>query len=527
MRQGALTASTKAPAGPRARKAGRSRWLRALVAGAVGATVLAFAPSAGAAAVGVNVAATSGDFFDAPGVIDAIRASRPAWVRVFVGWNAIEPAQGSFNTAEIQDYQHFLAELPAATRVDVDVVGTPPWAAGGSTDSRTPPTDTAAFGGFLNYLVNALGTRVDAWEIWNEEDSTAWWTGSPAQYVGLLRTGYLAVKSADSQATVLLGGLTGNDVAFLDELYSAGARGSFDAVAVHTDTACNVTSPYVFGFDRGTQTINQYYFLGFTAVHAAMVAAGDGAKPIYMTELGWSSTAAECESGAWAGQKLAGVDEQTQAAYLQQAYHCLAQPQYAYVKAAMWFELFDNGGSSAPLDNYGLLNDDYTPKPAFTALEQESLNGDQLTGLCGATGVQTAAVRHRKDRPVIRILRPTAGAHYRGAVDIAVTATAPGAGVREITIELTRTKRVHFIARGFPATFSRSFAWRRATLLKPGRHRIKVIVVGARGTVVSTTFSIVRATARHRRAIRPSRPRRRKAAAIVRQGAPVDAKLDP
>ena len=497
--------SRNAPAGHGVRATRRSRLLGWLVASAVGATALALAPAAGATAVGINVAATSGDFFNAPGVISAIQSSRPAWVRLFVGWNAIEPAQGTFNTAEIQNYQHFLAELPAGTSVDVDVEGTPPWAAGGSTDSRTPPTDNASFGGFLNYLVNALGTRVDAWEIWNEEDSTAWWTGTPAQYAGLLRTAYVAIKSADSNATVLLGGLTGNDVVYLNELYAAGARGSFDAVAVHTDTACNVTSPYVFEFDRGTQTINQYFFLGFTAIHAAMVTAGDGAKPIYMTELGWSSTTAECETGAWAGQKLAGVDQPTQATYLQQAYHCLAQPQYAYVKAAMWFELLDNGSSTTPLDNYGLLSNDYTAKPAFTAFEQESLDGDQLTGPCASTGVTSPAVAQPKDRPVIRVLRPTAGAHYSGAVKIAVTAIAPAAGVREITIDLTRTKRVHFMARGFPTTFSRSFAWRRAKLLKPGRYRIKVIVVGKLGTVASTTFSIVRATVRHRRAIRPRR----------------------
>ena len=52
-------------------------------------------------------------------------------------------------------------ELPAGTSVDVDVEGTPAWAAGGSTDSRTPPTDNASFGGFLNYLVNAFGARVE------------------------------------------------------------------------------------------------------------------------------------------------------------------------------------------------------------------------------------------------------------------------------------------------------------------------------------------------------------------------------
>ena len=116
-----------------------------------------------------------------------------------------------------------------------------------------------------------------------------------------------------------------------------------------------------------------------------MVAAGDGAKPIYMTELGWSSTSAECETGAWAGQKARRRRRaRRRRPTSQQAYHCLAQPQYSYVKVAMWFELFDNGHSSGdPLDNFGLLDASLAPKPAFAAFEQESLHGDQLTGPCG------------------------------------------------------------------------------------------------------------------------------------------------
>ena len=38
----------------------------------------------------------------------------------------------------------------------------------------------------------------------------------------------------------------------------------------------------------------------------------------------------------------------------------------------MWFELYNGGSSTAPLDNYGLLDSAYAPKPAFAALEQES-----------------------------------------------------------------------------------------------------------------------------------------------------------
>jgi hypothetical protein len=338
--------------------------------------------AAGATEVGVNVLATSQEFFHSPKVIAVLRETHPAWVRVFLGWNGLEMARGHYNVDEIEAYAQFFASLPAGTKIDADVWGSPGWANGGSANIATPPTADADYAGFVNYLVNAFHGRVSAWEIWNEEDNSGWWSGTSAQYSALLKAAYPAVKSADPSATVILGGLTGNDGSYLQQLYGDGAKGSFDAVGVHTDTACNITSPFVFEYNRGTHTINQYFFLGFTSVHAAMVAAGDGTTPIYMTELGWSSTSAECETGHWAGQKAAGVSEQTQATYLRQAYHCLAMPRYSYVKVALWFELFDEGTSSAPLDNYGLLNPDLSPKPAFSAFKQVSLHGDRLNGRC-------------------------------------------------------------------------------------------------------------------------------------------------
>jgi hypothetical protein len=286
------------------------------------------------------------------------------------------------------------------------------------------------------------------------------------------------VKAADPNATVIVGGLTGNDGTYLDQLYADGAKGSFDAVGVHTDTACNITSPYVFEYNRGTRTINQYFFLGFMSIHAAMAAAGDASKPIYMTELGWSSTTAECETGHWAGQKAGGVSPQTQALYLTQAYHCLAQPQYTYVKAAMWFELFDGGTSTNPLDNFGLLGHDYSPKPAFSAFEQESLHGDRLSGPCGDFAP-----------PRVTILRPTANRVYRGPLRIAVRASDPVAGVREITIKLSHGARFHFYSRRFAKTFSSHVTWLAARSLSPGPHRISVVVTDKLGNM--TRASVV------------------------------------
>jgi len=451
------------------------RWLGPLLALALTGGMLAFAQPAGAAAVGVNVISNAD--MTSPKVLADIRASNPAWVRVFLQWSDIEPQQGDYSLNWIQLYQRFFAALPADTHVDVDVVGAPAWANGGSSSISAPPVNPGDYAGFLNYLVNAFQGRVAAWEIWNEEATSSWWSGTPAQYTALLKAAYPAIKSADPNAIVIVGA---NDPAFLTQLYADGAEGSFDAVAVHTDTACNVTSPYVYEYNQNTTTVNQYFFLGFSGIHTLMAANGDGSKPIYMTEIGWSSTSAECTSGPWANQKLAGVTEQTQATYLQQAYHCLDQPQYSYVKAAMWFDMSDDANSTAPTDNYGLLNADNSPKPAWAAFEQESLHGDQLTGPCGDF-----------NGPAIRILHPTQGQHYSGTLRIAVSATSPTNGVRAIRIRLSKHTTVQFVSKHFATHFSGSIAWQSAAKLKFGPHKITVTVIDKLGNVSTATIHVV------------------------------------
>ena len=445
---------------------------------------IGFSSTAGATEVGVNV--PSNVAFTTPKALAAIRATRPTWVRVFIGWNVVEPANGAFDAGWIRQFNKFFAALPKGTKIDADVEGTPPWASGASS-LTAPPTDDSTFAIFMSHLAKALHNRVDAWEIWNEESSPSWWTGSIAQYADLVKAAYPAIKSADPHATVLLGA---NSPEWLTALYGDGLKGYFDGDSIHTDTACNITSPYIYEYNRGTKTVNQYFFLGFTNTHAIMAANGDGDKGIYMTEIGWSSTASECTTGAWAGQKLAGVTEQTQATYLTQAYHCLAQPRYSYIKAAMWFELYNGGNSGAPLDNYGLLTSGFAPKPAFDAFQQVSLHGDHQPGPCGNFAA-----------PRIEILHPTS-THFNGPLRIAVAASSPANGVREITIYLTKHSREHFNAKnGFPATLHAGLTWQGAKNLHAGPHKIKIVVIDKLGNVATKTFEVIRTkahrTARH------------------------------
>jgi hypothetical protein len=428
------------------------------------------------ACVGVNVTTTTG--FSAPKVTAALRASKPAWVRVFMVWSVLEPQRGTYYTQQIQTYQHFFSSLPAGTKVDVDVVGSPAWANGGSSSIAAPPVNDSDYAAFLKHLVNAFHGRVSAWEIWNEEASPNWWTGTSAQFASLLKAAYPAVKSADPNAIVIVGA---SDPTFLGQLYADGAKSSFDAVAVHTDTSCDVASPYAYEYNQNTTTVNQYFFLGFTGIHALMAANGDGAKPIYMTEIGWSTTPAECATGAWAGQKLAGVTPQVQATYLQQAYHCLAQPEFSYVKAAMWFELYNVGATTAELDNYGLLSADFSPKPSFDAFEHESLDGDQLTAPCGDF-----------NGPAIKIVQPTPDLRYTGKLRIKVTASSPANGVRWIRIRLSKNTLVQFVSKTFPAHFSGSLVWGSAAKLKPGPHWITVTVTDKLGNMSTKRVQIWR-----------------------------------
>ena len=98
---------------------------------------------------------------------------------------------------------------------------------------------------------------------------------------------------------------------------------------MHTDTACLDRGPDEFYRENGV--LARFTFLGYRTVRDTMAAHGDGGKPIWMSELGWSSTngsPTSCTRGTWAGQKPSGVTEANQAAFLTKAYACLANDPY-------------------------------------------------------------------------------------------------------------------------------------------------------------------------------------------------------
>jgi hypothetical protein len=295
---------------------------------------------------------------------------RPGWVREWLLWSSTEPSPGAIRDDVLARVGASAAALQArGTKTVLVIVGAPQWASG-SPDQLTPPTDMAAMGRFAARVAGhpAIAGHIAAYEIWNEEDTPLWMRGapSPGVYAAMLRAVYPAIKAQDPAATVLVGGLTGNNYAYLDELYANGAQGFFDGVAVHTDTACLTNGPTEWARDFPSGRVSRFSFTGYREVYRSMAAAGDGAKGVWMTELGWNTSDRRCDVGLSAGRKAGGVSEEAQARFLTSAYACLAAD--PFVKMAAWFNLQDLTVADTLNGRYGLLRPSGSAKPAADAL---------------------------------------------------------------------------------------------------------------------------------------------------------------
>jgi hypothetical protein len=204
-----------------------------------------------------------------------------------------------------------------------------------------------------------------AYEVWNEPDFPAFWQGgaTPAAYAALLRVAYTGAKAGDPNAKVGIGGLVGNDYSFFSALYDQGARGSFDFVGVHTDVDCLRTDPRRAIRDLDGR-VSRGSFTGYREVRQTMLDHGDE-KPIWITELGWSTTTVGCPVNR---RVPAGVSPAAQAAFLRRAYACLAAD--PYVQMGTWFSLADAGPENAIATRFGLTTFGGARRPAFAAFQR-------------------------------------------------------------------------------------------------------------------------------------------------------------
>ncbi len=361
--------------------------------------------------------------------VEKASALRADWVRLWAGWDALEPRQGALDEHHVAALRAHVDALKArGIKVLVVVHLSPRWASGGQ-GGATPPADPATFGSFMGRIAAAV-PGVDAWELWNEPDSPTFFAGGadPAKYAAMLRAAYPAIKAAQPTDTVVTGGMVANNMDFVSALYDHGAQGSFDAVGVHTDTACVTNGPGVYYRDERGR-VGRYTFSGFREVHAVMADHGDGAKQVWLTEIGWSTQTTKrnsCNVGVWAGKKRLGVSRKRQARYLRAAYRCAAAEPYLGV--ALWFGLqdFRAGGERS---GHGLYTRRGKAKRAVRAFKRLDRGISPRRG-CGGYVDRTA--------PTIRVAEPLDGSRFRDKLSVRVSASdnRGGSGIGRIKMAL-------------------------------------------------------------------------------------------
>lgn len=433
------------------------RLLRRAALAALAAVFLVPAAPSQAAVKGLNIAGLDD--------VDTAIAQGAKQVRFFALWDHLEPNGPADFTKDgpaaqndvFAAYQNAIAKTLAAGATPlVVVVDSPAWASFNGAAGRFRPAATATFAQFFgefvaaNRKLRAEGQTI-VYEVWNEEDGKEFWGEgpNPTFYANMLKESYAAGKAADPGATILVGPTTGNNYQWINALYDNGAQGSFDGVAVHTDTACLDRGPDKFyrdphpsGDPRQQGPLGQFTFLGYRTIREVMLARGDD-KPIWMTELGWSSTnggPTSCARGDNAGKKPSGVTRQQQADFMKQAYGCLALD--PYVVSGAWFTLRDTNTSTVDeLNNYGLFAVDGSPKPSLNVFRTVD---PAVSGPCGDF-----------QKPGVSVEQVGFNGQFTSALKVRVTAVdnAGGVGIggenSRITFEVANNPalRVNFTAK--------------------------------------------------------------------------------
>lgn len=309
------------------------------------------------------------------------------WIRQQIHWRDIEGPRGRFGWDELNS---IVAAVEAAgLKLMLSVVRSPRFATRDGNDGM--PADPADLARFLGELTRQYRGRVQAIEVWNEQNLAHENGGRVAladagHYVELLIAAYDAIKAVDPAVFVLAGapsstGITSatlaiDDMAYFEAMYSYRGgimRDYFDAQAAHPGTAAN--PPDTLWPDRpsaaqGWTDHPTFYFRHVENVRALMQRHGMGDHQIWITEYGWATR-----------NTTPGFEFGNQVSFAQQAEYIVgamrrARDEYPWVGAMFVWNLnfaMLRARSGQPLHeqaSYGILNADGTPRPAHAAIRK-------------------------------------------------------------------------------------------------------------------------------------------------------------
>ncbi len=317
------------------------------------------------------------------GDLDRMGEGRVGALRMLFDWATIEPTPAG----DDRDWSAIDPVVADAIRNGIEPVpfffGTPAWVARGLDESECAretcglyaPRTAAALEAWRRFVASAVArygpggefftehpalpeAPIRTWQVWNEQNSESFYLPRPdvSGYAALVASAARAIRAADPEAKIILGGMFGTPFGgrppsltawdYLDRLYdSPGIADDFDAVGAH---------PYAAQMPSLVEQIER--------IHAEMVAAGDAESELWVTEIGWSSGR---------GDNPFERGPRGQAERLREAFDYLLSVRDAYrIGNVTWFAWRDLGGP--PICEWcskaGLFEaDELKAKPAWDA----------------------------------------------------------------------------------------------------------------------------------------------------------------
>ena len=315
------------------------------------------------------------------------------WVRQQVVWRDIEdPDQKIFGWEELDRVVDTVNAY--GRKLLVNVVRSP--TAYNATNGL--PDDPATLGRFMELMAQRYGSKIQAYEVWNEPNLAVENGGNivpedVGHYVEILKEAYTRIKAVSPDAIVLAAassssGVTDPNIALSDEefyrlmySYNGGeVRDYFDVQAIHPGGAANPPDTlwpdnpsFIEGCtpapDRCWNDDETHYFRHIENVRAWMEQYGMADKETWITEYGWATpnNSPGYEFGNF-------VSREQQAEYISAAMRRTYE-QYPFVGniflwninfAVLWGE---EGNPDHEQAAFGILNPDWSPRPAYLATQ--------------------------------------------------------------------------------------------------------------------------------------------------------------
>jgi hypothetical protein len=358
----------------------RHRWV-ALTAGS--------APSSGEAttppAVGMNVFLEQEvDPERRQRSLDLLRAAGVTWIRQELPWEQVQPsAKGETTDPKFggSTWTKFDDIVDRASASGMHLVlrldTSPRWALPpDAPDGLSPPINYADYFDFVAQVATRYRGKVDAYQVWNEPNLTSEWGHKPpdaAAYARLLQGAATRIRAADPNARVVMAALSPtltensdalNELVYLQQLYDAGARGTFDVLALQ---AYGLRG----GPDDPRTGPEDVTFSRPTLIHQLMLANGDGATPVWATEMGWN-----VNPPSFAVQQFGRVTPDLQARYTVRAFE-RAREQWPWMNVGfVWFwKRADEANRNQDWFWFRVAEPDFTLEPVYYALRDAAATG--------------------------------------------------------------------------------------------------------------------------------------------------------